>query len=185
MQNQQQSLSDQAKQIGRRVTPPRHIFDWWSLVGGAVTAVIALASYYFFGSVYGAVEAKARIQEMLPPTRTLTLAVMTASTTTLALMLTILGMADRLEKQFDRGFYLKIRNIAMLSTFTVCITLILLSLITMPMFSSDEVGQQVYTVFYWILIMSIAAISGLLVSIVIMLYTTVQHVVYSIAPEPE
>lgn len=161
----------------------RYVNPRWALIGGGLAAGLALLTYAISGQVYYAGEARSRIREMIPALQTLSLAVMTGSTTTLALMLTMLGITHDIDVEFGKGFYERIGHISLLATVAVVTTLLMLTFLAMPIFQSEMIPRHFYTLIYTVLIVITSLISGFLIALVIMLYNTVHDIIRLLMPD--
>ncbi len=163
----------------------RYVNPRWAFIGGVLAALIALATYAISGRVSYAGEARSRVQEMIPTMQTLSLAVMTGSTTTLALMLTTLGIAHDMDVDFGKGFFEHIGHISLLATGAVVITLLMLTFLAMPLFKSDAIAPGWYEVIYTVLIATTSSITGLVIALVTMLYNTIRDIIRILVPSVE
>lgn len=157
----------------------------WALVGGLVTVGISLAIRFFVGQVYGGGEAIKLIEALSSSSLRLAAVIATSSATILALMLTILGLAREAANDFNMKLYHRIDVIAFLSTASLCGAILLLLLLSLPVGQFDNIPSSWFTVFYYVLVTLIAGLSGLLISIILMLFSTIRSVITSLTSADE
>ena len=152
----------------------------WALIGGLVTVGISLLLRLFVGQVYGSGEAIELIESLSSSSLRLAAVIATSSATILALMLTILGLAREAANDFNMKLYHRIDVIGLLSTVSLCGAILLLLLLSLPVGQFDNVPSSWFTVLYYILVGLIAGLSGLLISIILMLFSTIRSVITSL-----
>ncbi|MHA6334164.1 hypothetical protein ACXYL9_10835 [Qipengyuania sp. CAU 1752] len=137
------------------------------------------------GTVYGEAEASALLEALARAGLYLGSAIATASTTTLALMLTLIGMIRRMDEDFDDGVYGRVNLIARLATASLMLSLIVLMAYTLPVGEFDELPGNWYGTLYEVLYASTIIMVALLAATVAVLYQTVHMVIASITPGDE
>lgn len=145
-------------------------------VGAAIAIAVMVTGMVLVGQVSG-VEARVMLEAMLPTTRFLCSAVMAASATILALMLTMVSIGATVDVQLKDTYYLRIRQIALIATGTFIAATALLCFHSVPFSESDSASGDVYRWMYYILLGSSAALGGTLVAVALMLYFAVRDVV--------
>jgi ABC-type transport system involved in multi-copper enzyme maturation permease subunit len=65
----------------------------------------------------------------------------------------------------------------------VVITLLMLTFLAMPIFQSEVISASWYNVIYTVLIFTTASITGLLIALVIMLYSTIRDIIRILVPD--
>ncbi|MEP0546211.1 MAG: hypothetical protein ABJF88_04710 [Rhodothermales bacterium] len=156
--------------------------DWrWTLTGGAIALVVTFGGAWAVGETSGA-EARALLNGMLPTTRFLCSGVMTASATTLALMLTLLSLSANANSKLKQDHYERVRQIALLDTVAFIAATIVLLCLNIPVEQADNVAASWYDVLYYAFLGASAVLGGLLVVIVLMLYNTVKYMILIVGP---
>lgn len=145
-----------------------------ALAGGAVTALVMVAFVVFVGAV-GSGKAKHLLEATLPTIRFLSSSVMTASATTLALMLTLLSLSAGIEQKLKREHYERIRQIALVDVVAFVAATVLLVTLIVPFGENIEVPYRWYAAIYYIVTIASALLGGLLVAVMIMLYAAVRQ----------
>ena len=156
-----------------------------SFIAGVIVFVISIAGFLFVGGVYSnSTEARGLIDAMNPSIRTLSFAGITTVSTILALLLTILGVARRMDNDFERDFYAYIKIIGLLGITALISSTLLLLFISIPVTEAENLRAW-YSAIYIILIVATSWVAGLLVSIVVTLYTTIMTLITTLMPSFE
>lgn len=150
-------------------------------VGGGVAAVMSLIGMILVNVSSGS-EARLLLEGMLPSIRFLCSAVMTATATVLALMLTLLSVSTTQNEQLKSVHYNRVRQIAQVDSGTFAAALILLLLISIPLAESSEVPANWYTIVYYITVVYAASLGGALITVVLMLYNAITGLIGVLNP---
>ncbi len=162
------------------------IRDWyWSIAAFAFIALVGFAARQAIGTIYGSGEAIALLEALAQSGLYLGSATATASATTLALMLTLIGMVRRSEQSFENRIYRNIEHVASLSTVSLFISLILLLSLVFPVGEFEDLPADWYPVMYEGLFAATVVLVALLAATVTMLYRTVRRVIAHITPGDE
>lgn len=153
-----------------------------ALLGGILTAAVALGGQWMVGQVYSGYEARQLLESLNSAALFLGSSVVTASATILALMLTLLSLTDQTDSDFDNDFYHRIKRIGLMATVAFSGGMILLLFLSVPIKESDNVPSRWFTIIYYILITFSAVLSGLLVSLVLMLFNAVTSLIDVVRP---
>ena len=153
-----------------------------AFIGGFTVFLLALIGALFIGDIYSDTEARVLVEAMSPSLRTLCFAIITASTTVVSLLLTTVGFAHRIKNDFDPHFYQEIKLIAQLCTFLLILAVLTLLALTMPITESDNLRSW-FSVVYYVLIISSAILSALIVSTIIVLYETIKNIIRVVYPD--
>ena len=140
-----------------------------ALVGGAIASIMVFLGTYLVGRL-GQSEAFVALQEMRPSLRFVSSAVLTATSTILALLLTLLSFSSSTERNLKPAHYERIKWIARLSTIAFSAAIVLLMCMTLPLNNSGEKLQAWYRVLYYVFLVYGALLGGIMISIVMMLY---------------
>ena len=157
----------------------------WALVGGLLTVGVSLAMRFLVGQIYGSSEAVQLIQALSGSSLYLGAAIATSSATILALMLTILGLAKESSNDFNVKLYHRIDVIGLLSAISLCGSILLLLLLSLPVGQFDNLSSGWFTWLYYTLVVLIAGLSGLLISTILMLFSTIRSIIASLTPTDE
>lgn len=153
-----------------------------ALIVGVVVAALGLASQILLGTIYGN-EARSLTQAVIGPARSLAGGIITASSTVIALMLTILSLRTQSDSQFEASFYDRIKSTAWLGALALSSSIVFLLLLSIPIPESGAQPQEAYTIYYYLVIGSAAVLAGLFVAVVMLLYSAVESVINAVHPE--
>lgn len=145
-------------------------------IGGVVAAMVALAGMIIVNVSTGS-EARFLLEGMLPSIRFLCSAVMTATATVLALMLTLLSITGTQEEQLKPLHYDRVRQIAKADSVTFAAALILLLVVSVPLAEPSEVPDNWYTIVYYVAVLYTAGVGGALITVILMLYNAVTDLI--------
>lgn len=150
-------------------------------VGGGVAAFVALVGMLVVNVSSGS-EAHLLLEGMLPSIRFLCSAVMTATATVLALMLTLLSFSSAQSKRLKSNHYDRVRQIAQVDSVTFAAALVFLLLVSVPLADPTEVPTNWYEIIYYFTVLYSAAIGGALITVVLMLYSAITDLIGVIHP---
>lgn len=151
-------------------------------LAGVVAGGVALAGMLLVNVSSGS-EARLLLEAMIPSVRFLCSAVMTASGTILALMLTLISFSSSQERRLKEAYYDRVRQIALVDTGTFAAAIILLLLISVPLAEAADIPAAWYTVVYYVTIVYAAALGGALIAVVLMLYRAITDLIGVIHPD--
>ncbi|MBR0552613.1 hypothetical protein [Stakelama marina] len=151
-------------------------------IGGSATMLLTIAAYMAVGRIYSDAKAIDLIGQLAQSALYFGSAIATASATTLALMLTLIGMARRSEAEFSDEFYRNVYRISALSTATLLGAVVLLLLLTLPVGEFDNLSAPWFIWLYRIQFAMVGILSSLLVATVLLVFATVRAVIINITP---
>ncbi|QIG79087.1 hypothetical protein [Stakelama tenebrarum] len=154
----------------------------WAWGGGLATFALAGLAYLSVGQIYSGAKAIDLIGQLTQSALYFGSAIATSSATTLALMLTLIGMAHRSEAEFDDDFYRNIYHIAVLATGTLAGAVLLLLMLTMPVGEFDGLSSFWFIWLYRVLFAMVGLLSALLVATVMLVFMTIRRVITGITP---
>ena len=156
-----------------------------AIYGGFSAAAVALAGQWLIGRVYTGYEARQFLESMSSSALYFGSAIVTAAATILALMLTILSLTSQSDEDFDQIFFLRVERIAKLATIILMGGILLLLFLSIPIKESDNVPGSWFTTIYYTLIFILAALAGLLITIVLMLLNAISSLIEVVRPSAE
>lgn len=159
--------------------------DMWALFGGVLAALIALVGQWLIGRIYSGYEARNLLEAMNNSALWLGGSVVTASATILALMLTMLSLSDQTKIDFDKVFFKRIEQIGISTTISLASGILLLLFLSVPLQKAENVPSQWFTVIYYILIIFMALLAGLLITVVLMLLNAIRSLIAGVRPDDE
>ena len=146
---------------------------------------VGIAGHMANGAIYSSLHAREMIEALSQPALYLGSAIAASAATTMALMLTMLGLVRRADADFDPSMYRRVYRISMLSAWLLAGSVIMLLLMTMPIGEFDEVPDSwfpaLYTVLYWLLVL----LSALLVAMVTLLFSTIKTLIANVTPHED
>ena len=154
----------------------------WSFFVVAVVCLVGLGARVAIGRIYSSGDALALLDALSSSGLYLGSASATASATILALMLTLIGMVRRSEREFDGGIYEKVLRIAKIATASLMTSLVLLLALVFPIGEFEGLPNSWYRWMYDGLFAATVATVGMLAATVMMLYQTIHTVIAEITP---
>lgn len=153
-----------------------HVKDRKPLIGGVLAAAACLAGTLALGNP-GDYQARQLLEATLPTLRFLCSAMITASATVLALMLTLLGLSFSTEHRLSGDHYRRIRRIARYDSIALVGALLFLVMLTMPVAESENFPTGWFEGLYYGVLGTASLLAGWLSAIVFMLYDTISAIV--------
>lgn len=156
----------------------------WTWPAGAFLTVSLLGygAHEAIGRVYGSGQALDLLTSLSRSGLYLGSAAATASATTLALMLTLVGMVREVDEDFSVGIYVSIQRIATLATASLVMSLLLLLVLVFPMGEFKDIPPSWYPTLYEVVFASTILVVAMLSATVAMVYATVRQVIAKITP---
>lgn len=140
-------------------------------IGGGVAALVMGVGLVTIGvSTLTSGNAQRLLEATLPTARALFTTAMIASSTTLALMLTMLGMTS--DEPVKSRFYGQIRQASTLAVGVFAVATVVVLLLSIP-FREGDGGQTLYTVLFFVISGVGALVGGALVAVMITLHQAV------------
>lgn len=154
-----------------------------SSIAGSVAAVI-IAVGTLSVSLSSGIEAKTLLQEMIPTVRTFCSALLPASTTLLALMLTAISFTNSYTEDGVRSeYYERVQKIALLDVTVFVATVVLLLFLAVPLLEAENISPFWYTGFYYFVLTYAAILGGFVIATMLLLYSAVQSLVAMANPD--
>jgi len=151
-------------------------------VGGGIAFVGTGFIYFGLQQIFRHLPTYQMIEAMQGTSNTLCFAGVTATATIMPLMLTIFSFARRSEREFDHWFYRRIKLIALFCVGAFVAGLFTLTVLSAPLGDMSEVSTTWYNVLYYTIVGSISGMVGLLMTILILLYYSILHIVTHLNP---
>lgn len=150
---------------------------------GLIAAILVLGGNYLIGMINNA-DALEMINGSQPTIRFMCSAVMTATATILALLLTILSFTGNREEKLSKQHFKRLRIIARMCTGTFVMSTIGLLLLCIPYTKaegSDEIANY-FSIIYYLMQLYAALLGAGLITIVFMLYETAKTAIVLVDP---
>lgn len=156
----------------------RHIPLKGAIGGGVLVAFIGIGIGIGVGMV-GASRAASLLETSLPTIRFMASAVMTAAATTLALLLTLLGVTAGNDQQLDKSFYRSVRTVARLTVWAFVGSVVLLASLVIPFSEDLDIPRRWYIGLYYAFTVGSALCAGFLVTVVMVIFSIIKHLIGS------
>ena len=147
-----------------------------SLYGGIATTLFTGLGALMLGNISG-YEAKSLLESSLSGFIMLCNTIILASATILALLLTLLGISTGTKTKIKAAHYNQVLNIAKFDTVLFIGALILFQLFNIPITESDNITIGWFTYIYWTTLFFSSILCGLMVTVILLLYTTVTNII--------
>lgn len=175
-EDENQTRTDQEEGL-ERIGIDVAVDPWKAVLGGGIAVLVSVAGSWTVGQLHGA-DGLVLLQAMLPTTRFLCSAMMTATATILALMLTVLGVSSNASSTFHAAHFKRLGQIALLDMIAFIGATVLLLVLNIPLEESDSVSMYWYNVAYYTVLFTSSLLGGLLVAVVLMLYSAVKDMIH-------
>jgi len=162
--------------------PGAGVKHWAIFSTTGLIVLIGIGARFAIGEVYSEAEATNLIQALTQTGLYLGSAIAGAAATTLALMLTLLGLLRNSDANFDADAYKSISEVAWLSTISLVGAVILLLLLVLPAGEFEKMPKGWYLYMYEVMFWLTVAVCTLLVATVMRLFLTIRHVIAQITP---
>ncbi|MEQ9314282.1 MAG: hypothetical protein RLN72_00435 [Henriciella sp.] len=154
------------------------------IVSGLII-LIGVGARFAIGNIYSEAEATNLIEALTSTGLYLGSAIAGASATTLALMLTLLGLTRNADADFDYGVYKSISQVAWLSTISLVGAVILLLMLVLPVGEFEKMPDGWYRIMYEVIFAQTVIVCALLVATVVRLFLAIRHVIARVTPGEE
>ncbi|MGY0392697.1 hypothetical protein ACW5R3_09110 [Bizionia sp. KMM 8389] len=122
-------------------------------------------------------EAKKLLASSLSGLNMLCNTIVLASATILALLLTLLSISSGSKTTLKERHYIQVLSIAKFDVVLFISALILFQFFNIPIIESDKVPITWFEVIYWVTLASTSIISGMMITVILMLYTAVTNLI--------
>ncbi len=147
-----------------------------AIVGGLVSTIFIAIGMLILGNVSG-YEAKQLLEGSVSGINMLCNTVVLASATILALLLTLLGISSGSQSKLKKEHYYQVLTIARIDTILFIAALVLFQLFNIPITEAENVPVSWFSTIYWATLLSSSLISGMLVTVILLLYSTVTNII--------
>lgn len=147
-----------------------------SIYAGLIATLFMGVAIFILGSVSG-YEAKQLLSSSLPGINMLCNTIILASATILALLLTLLGISTGTKAKLKKAHYTQVLNIAKFDAILFVGALVLFQLFNIPIIESENVPTTWYSIIYWATLIASSILSGMMITVVMMLYSTVSNII--------
>ena len=150
-------------------------------IGATVTA-LAMAAVLVGAGIANSGAARFMVEASMPSVRFLASAVMTVSATTLALMLTLLGLSSDIDGDIKKGHFQRVRQIALVDVGAFVVATVLLVVVVVPVNEASPVPDGWFMGIYYAVSVASAALGGGLVAVILLLYAAIRDLITVLSP---
>jgi hypothetical protein len=147
-----------------------------AIVGGAVSTLVMGTGTFILGEVSG-YRAMDLLSTSLSGINMLCNTVILASSTILALMLTLLSISRSANSRLTEKHYRNVLHIAKYDTILIIVATITFLMLNLPIIESKEVPENWYVAIYYTSLGMASILGGGLIAIVTMLYGTITSII--------
>lgn len=147
-----------------------------AISGGLTVTVFTAIGVALLGNITN-YEARGLLENSLEGLNRLCNTIIFASGTILTLLLTLLGVSFGTNKSLKERHYFQILKIAKFDVILFISALIFYQLFNFPILESDNVPIQWFSTIYWVTLIVTSLLSGLMITVILMLYNTVKSLI--------
>ncbi len=155
-----------------------------ALYGGIIATLFTASGVFALGSI-SEYEARQLIKSSVPGFTMLCNTVVLASATILALLLTLLGISSGSKSKLKKNHYKQVLLIAKLDAILFIMAIAFFQFSNIPITEAENLPNSWYANIYWTTLAVSSLLSGGLVSIILMLYSTVRNIILIVGLDKE
>lgn len=148
-----------------------------AIYGGIIATLITGLGVFLLGQLSGS-EAKELIESSHSGLSMLCNTITLASATILTLLLTLLGISTGTKSKLKSEHYHQVLDIAKLDTVLIISALVMFQLFNIQITEADNVRLNWYSTIYWASLCCTSILSGMMITVVLMLYTTITTIIH-------
>lgn len=152
------------------------VYNKKALLGGIITAIMTGFGILLIGNI-SQYEAKKLIQSSLPGVNMLCNTVVLASATILALLLTLLGISSGSKSKLKKTHYRQVSLIAKYDASLFIVAIIIFQVTNIPITEAENFPHEWYRNLYWVTLFLSSFLTGSIVAVILMLYSTIQNII--------
>ena len=153
----------------------------FATIGGSTAAVLLAACLVAVG-VASDGGTQSLVEAAMPSVRFLASAVMTVSATTLALMLTLLGLSANVDGDVKKGHFERVRQIALVDTAAFVVSTVLLVAVVIPADPSSPVPEDWFAWIYYTVSVTVSVLGGGLIAVMLLLFAAIRDMIVVLSP---
>ena len=153
----------------------------FATIGGTVAA-LAMAAVLVGAGLVNRDAARFMVEAAMPSVRFLASAVMTVSATTLALMLTLLGLSSDIDGDLKKGHFQRVRQIALVDVAAFVVATVLLVIVVVPVNESSPVPATWFQGIYYAVSVASALLGGGLIAVILLLFAAIRDLIIVLSP---
>lgn len=152
-----------------------------AIVGGTLAATTTLIGASIVGAATG-LETYELLQTSLETARSFAGTLTLALGNILALMLTLLSLSAATNIDLKWNHYLRIKQIAWLTTYTLVAAILIYLLLNFPLTEAQDKTLPWFSYVYYATLILSSLLGGALISIVLMLYNAAKDIILAVGP---
>ena len=156
----------------------------FAAVGGTVAA-LAMVGVLVGVGVANSGNERLMVEAAMPSVRFLASSVMTVSATTLALMLTLLGLSTDIDGDVREGHFERVRQIALVDVCAFVLATVLLVIVVVPVNEASPIPTPWFTGVYYGVSVASSALGGGLVAVMLLLFAAIRDLIVVLGPGDE
>ena len=153
-------------------------------IGGTLSALSMTAVLVGVGMANAGNE-RFMVEAAMPSVRFLASAVMTVSATTLALMLTLLGLSTDIDGDVREGHFKRVRQIALVDVCAFVLATVLLVIVVVPVNEASPIPTRWFTGIYYGVSVASSALGGGLIAVMLLLFAAIRDLIVVLSPGDE
>ena len=151
-------------------------------IAGLGILAVGVAGHLANGAIYSSLHARELIGALSQPALYLGSAIAASAATTMALMLTLLGLVKRVDAEFDIAIYRRVYLVSFSSALLLAGSVVMLLIMTMPIGEFDQIPAGWFAILYQVLYWMVVILSALLVAMVTLLFSTIRSLIAQVTP---
>ncbi len=155
-----------------------------AVFGGVTACLVIFLGTYLTGNI-GSWEAKELVSEIKDSLLYTCSAILTSTSTILALILTLLSISSSDEQKLKPIHYARIQWISRLAIVAFIASLLLLLLLNLPIKNSEKEIGHLFEIIYYIILVYAAVLGGMMVSLILMLYQAAHEIILVAHPDED
>ena len=152
---------------------------------GGVTAALAMTAALVGAGLANGDSARLMVEAAMPSVRFLASAVMTVSATTLALMLTLLGLSSDIDGDLKKGHFQRVRQIALVDVAAFVVATVLLVIVVVPVNEASPVPDGWFIGVYYAVSVASALLGGGLIAVILLLFAAIRDLIIVLSPSDD
>ncbi len=153
------------------------------ILAWTIAIIISGAVPIVTGQIYGAEEAKQLLEFVQRASLYYGSAVMTASATILALILTVLGLTTAHMKNPDKTTFVRLHAIAAFCVYAFIASVFLLLMSSLPVDEFEKIPSDWYRFAYYVICFWNGMLAGYIISAILILRDTASNIIANLSPD--
>lgn len=147
-----------------------------AIYGGLTSTIFTGLAIILLGNISG-YEAKQLLENSLSGLVMLCNTIVLGSATILALLLTLISVSSGSDNTIKESHYKQVITMAKFDTILFISAMILFQLFNIPIIESETVPTSWYEIIYWATLIATCMLSGLMITVILMLYDSVTDLI--------